>query len=134
MGVLWSNRHDAPRSKEYLEHAVTLYDEFKASAQIPFTIYDLFGSEDENEKGQGMEILEKTHTLTLYYLAQIVGKLGDLHKSAVLCHETLKRQLEFDDYDHIDWALNAATLSQYFFQNNRNTESRHLVSQKLIKK
>lgn len=33
--------------------------------------------------------------------------------------------MEFDDYDHVDWALNAATLSQYFFQNDRNTESRH---------
>lgn len=125
IGVLWSNRNDAPKSKEYLEQADQLFHDFKASTKIPFTIYDIFGSKDEIEQEKGMEQMEQTHTLTLYYLAQILGTLGDLHKSAALCHRTLKRQLEFNDYEHIDWALNAATLSQYFFRNNRNTESRH---------
>lgn len=125
IGILWSNRNDAPKSKEYLDQADKLFNDFKASSKIPFTIYDIFGSKDEIEHGKGMDMLEQTHTLTLYYLAQILGALGDLHKSAALCHRTLQRQLEFNDYEHIDWALNAATLSQYFFQNNRNTESRH---------
>lgn len=111
IGVLWSNRNDAPKSKEYLEQADQLFRDFKASTKIPFTIYDIFGSKDEIEQGKGMEQMEQTHTLTLYYLAQILGTLGDLHKSAALCHRTLQRQLEFNDYEHIDWALNAATLS-----------------------
>ncbi|XP_037052408.1 KIF-binding protein [Bradysia coprophila] len=125
IGVLWSNRNDATTSKEYLERADKLFNEFKASKKSPFTIYDIFGSKDEIEHGKGMDMLEQTHTLTLYYLAQILGVLGDLHQSAVLCHRTLQRQLEFNDYEHVDWALNAATLSQYFFQNDRHTESRH---------
>lgn len=58
-------------------------------------------------------------------MAQIIGTMGDLHSSAIYCHTTLKRQLEYDDYEPIDWALNSATLSQYFFANNRYTESRH---------
>lgn len=125
IGVLWSNRNDAAKSKEYLDQSDKLYNDFKDSSKTPFTIYDIFGSKDEIEHGKGMHMLEQTHTLTLYYLAQILGVLGDLHQSAALCHKTLQRQLEFNDYEHVDWALNAATLSQYFFQNNKNTESRH---------
>lgn len=125
VGILWSNRQDAVKSHEYLEKAENLYKEFKSSEKMPLTIYDLFGTKEEIEKGKGADILEKTHTLTLYYLAQIIGTMGDLHKSAMYCHTTLKRQLEYDDYEAIDWALNSATLSQYFFANNRYTESRH---------
>lgn len=125
IGILWSNRQNAKESQKYLSQAEELYKQFKESGLVPLTIYDIFGTKDEIENGKGLDVLEKTHTLTLYYLAQIIGCLGDLHTSAVYCHTTLKRQLEFDDYEHIDWALNAATLSQYFFNQNRNTESRH---------
>lgn len=125
IGILWSNRQNAAKSKEYLIRSEELYTQFKSSKQTPLTLYDIFDNKIENDTGKGLDILEKTHTLTLYYMAQIIGTLGDLHKSAIYCHTTLKRQLQFDDYEPIDWALNAATLSQYFFTNNRNTESRH---------
>lgn len=81
IAVLWSNRNDAPKSREYLEQSEKLYNDFKASKQVPFTIYDIFGSKDEIEEGKGLAMLEQTHTLTLYYLAQIMGILGDSHKS-----------------------------------------------------
>lgn len=125
IGILWANRHNAAESHKHLLEAQSLYDEFKASGERPLTIYDIFGTRDEIETGKGADVLEKMHTLTLYYLAQVVGTLGDMHSSAAYCHTTLKRQLEFNDYEPIDWALNAATLSQYFFNHNRNTESRH---------
>lgn len=54
--------------------------------------------------------------------------LGDLHKSANYCHQTLKRQIDYNDYEPIDWALNAATLSQYFFTKNALKQSRHLLA------
>lgn len=41
---------------------------------------------------------------------------------------TLKRQLEYNDYEIIDWALNAATLSQYYFVRNALKQSRHLLA------
>lgn len=132
IGILWSNRQNAEKSMKYLSESEDLYKEFKKSNQTPLTIYDIFGTKDEIENGKGLDVFEKTHTLTLYYLAQIIGTLGDLHKSAVYCHTTLKRQLEFNDYESIDWALNAATLSQYFFSNNRNTESRHHLAAALF--
>lgn len=125
MGILWSIRQDATKSRVFLDIAEQTYIDFKERGASPMTIYDNFGTRDEIETGKGMEILEKTHTMTLFYMAQILGQMGDLHKSAIYCHTTLKRQLESNDYDPIEWALNAATLSQYFFSNDRNTESRH---------
>lgn len=125
IGILWSIRQDATKSNEYLAKSESVYAEFKELCQSPMTIYDIFGTRDEVEIGKGANVLEKTHTLTLYYLAQIIGTLGDLDKSADYCHVTLRRQLEYDDYETIDWSLNAATLSQYYFKENRNTESRH---------
>lgn len=83
LGVLWSNRNDAPKSKEYLDQSEKLYIEFKSSAQTPFTIYDIFGAKDEIEQGKGLDMMEKTYTLTLYYLAQILGVLGDILESTV---------------------------------------------------
>lgn len=125
IGILWANRQNAAESQRHLLEANQLYDEFKATGERPLTIYDILGARDEIDTGRGADVLEKMHTLTLYYLAQVSGTLGDMHGSAVYCHTTLKRQLEFDDYEPIDWALNAATLSQYFFNYNRHTESRH---------
>lgn len=125
IGILWSIRQDAKQSNEYLKKSEAIYTEFKEMNKSPLTIYDIFGTKDEVEMGKGANVLEKTHTLTLYYLAQIIGTLGDLDKSADYCYKTLRRQLDFDDYEPIDWSLNAATLSQYLFKQNRNTESRH---------
>lgn len=122
IGILWTNRSDVPKAKDFLIKAEQIYDDFKLLNISPHTIYDLFGTKDEIEKGKGDKMLDKINTLTLFYLAQIFGSLGDLQKSAVYCHTTLKKQLLLHDYDSIDWALNAATLSQYFCTNCRYKE------------
>jgi KIF-binding protein len=88
---------------------------------------DIFGSE-EVEAGKGTLGFEKVYTLTLYYLAQVTGGEWNLPLSASYCHRTLKRQLEYKEYEIMDWALNAATLSQYFFTENQLTQSRHLLA------
>lgn len=128
LGILHSGRGDVKRSKECLVDAERAYNDFKAAGNAPLTIYDMFGTVDEIEVGKGDAQLEKINTLTLFYLAQIFGNEGDLHKSAVYCHTTLKKQLELKEYDPIDWALNAATLSQYFCTNNRYKEVRVLLA------
>lgn len=122
IGILWSNRGEVKKAKEFLVQAEEIYTEFKASGKEPLTIYDIFGTADEIEVGKGASSLEKIYALTLFYLAQIFGSEGDLHKSAVYCHTTLRKQLEMHEYESIDWALNAATLAQYFCTNNRYKE------------
>jgi len=56
---------------------------------------------------------------------QVYGVLEDNLKSAVYCHNTLRRQVESNDYDPVDWALNSATLSQYFMERGGFKQARH---------
>lgn len=126
LGILWSKRDQAAKAKEYLEKAEKVYKDYKNSkdSAAPVSMSTLFGLEDPAEPPPA-EIFEKLHTLTLYYLAQIYGSLDDFLKSAVYCHMTLKRQLEMNDFDSIDWALNAATLSQFFMEKGGFRQARH---------
>lgn len=127
-GILWSQREDVHKSKIHLELAESIYKDFKALDETPINISDLFLASDDILSTDSFLNLEKTHTLTLYYLAQVYGTLEDFLKSAVYCHTTLKRQLEFNDYDPIDWALNSATLSQFFMEKNGFKQARHHLS------
>lgn len=118
LGILWMNRGETEKSQAHLINAETYFKTFTEKQVPSFTTKDLFAGEgNANDKE-----LEKNHALTLFYLAQVFGKLGNLGKSAIYCHYTLKKQLQINDFDPIDWALNSATLSQYFCTNNRYTE------------
>lgn len=129
LGILWSKLEDVEKSKSFLLKSEESANQFKEMSNIqPLTIFDVFGTSDEIEKGKGQESLEKTCTLTYFYLAQVFGQLGDLDTSAKYCHLTLNRQLELKDYDPIEWALNSATLSQYYFGKNMLKQSRHLLA------
>jgi KIF-binding protein len=129
LGLLWSKLQDMDKSKKFLEKSEESVKNFKELAtSSPLTIFDVFGTSDEIEKGKGDENLEKICTFTFFYLAQVYGTLNELEKSAKYCHLTLKRQLELKDYEAIDWALNSATLSQYYFSKNMLKQSRHLLA------
>ncbi|PNF37182.1 KIF1-binding protein [Cryptotermes secundus] len=129
LGILWSERGDPQKSKEYLDRAEKLYEEFTAhlsssTAAVPF--HDLFRtSSPEMPQPDTENMLERLYTLTMYYLAQVHGSLNDHVKSAAYCHTTLKRQLESKDFDPVDWALNSATLSQFFMEKNGFSQARH---------
>ena len=64
-------------------------------------------------------------THTYYYLAQLHGKLGNAKKSAEYCHNTLARQLRYDQYEPLDWCANAATLSQFYTNQDNYTSARY---------
>ncbi|KAK4887585.1 hypothetical protein RN001_003856 [Aquatica leii] len=123
-GCFWSER-EPENSKGYLEKAEQLYKQFKETSLVPIDIHYLFQVNPEHDTELSFKNLEKVHTLTLYYLAQIYGALDDPVRSAVYCHITLKRQLQIDDYNLIEWALNAATLSQFFMEKNGFKQARH---------
>lgn len=123
---LYAIRNDAAESKAFLDRAEKVYQEFKEMGIAPLTISDIFGTKDEVEPAKATHKLETIYTLTLYYQAQVCTKLADLHNSAWYCHKTLKRQLEYNDYDPIDWSLNAAILAQYFLPTRFHESRLHL--------
>ncbi|KAJ2950198.1 hypothetical protein O0L34_g11558 [Tuta absoluta] len=123
LGLLWSTREDPEKAKTFLIKAKDLYETFKCSLQMPIPIEQIV-SNSEGVIGDFL-LLEKAYTLTLYYLAQVFGCLKENLKSAIYCHVTLRRQLQYSDYEPIDWALNSATLSQYFAEQSGFFQSRH---------
>uniref|UniRef100_A0A1B0GA80 KIF-binding protein n=1 Tax=Glossina morsitans morsitans TaxID=37546 RepID=A0A1B0GA80_GLOMM len=72
-----------------------------------------------------MEYKQSLELLTEVETSQVYGHLGELEKSAQYCHMTLKRQYSAQTYEPIDFALNSATLSQYFIGQNMFKEARH---------
>ncbi|CAD0200010.1 unnamed protein product [Chrysodeixis includens] len=124
LGILWSNREEPGKAKTYLLNSKELYENFKCTMQLPLPIEQIVSPAGDSPIGDIM-ILEKAHTLTLYYLAQVYGALKENLKSAVYCHVTLRRQLQYNNYEPIDWALNSATLSQFFAEQNGFYQSRH---------
>lgn len=130
LGIIWSLWSQPSKAKGFLDKAEKIYEDFiKDGSKEPVNMAANFGIEDVKDELSGKDVMEKIHTLTLYYLAQVYGSLKDHHKSAVYCHMTLRRQLGNTDIveglDYIDWALNAATLSQYFLENDGFTQARH---------
>lgn len=53
---------------------------------------------------------------------------GNAAISAHYCGATLRRQLEADDLDPLDWSLNAAGLSQFFLTRCRFAAARHCLA------
>ena len=77
LGVLWSNRTSFAKAKQHLERACLLYSEYlQRNSLAPRSISSLFSSpvqEIESWEESGVSALEKLHTHTLYYLAQVSG-------------------------------------------------------------
>ncbi|CAH0386641.1 unnamed protein product [Bemisia tabaci] len=135
LGILWSQRSDPNKSFEYLSKAEEFYKDFTANCtEKVLGIAEIINYKKGSNVPPVENIsLEKLHTATLQYLAEIHWVLGHEVKSAVYCHETLKRQLESNDYNAIEWALNSATLAQFFLKKSGFTQARnHLAAASYI--
>ena len=80
--------------------------------------------------------LETTHTMTLFFLAQVFGHMKKRDLAAVYCHLTLNRQLkQRKDFQRIDWVTNAIGLSFYYSGRKLFQQAHHclLAAQSFIK-
>ncbi|KAL8611151.1 hypothetical protein ACOMHN_064441 [Nucella lapillus] len=132
LGILWCARGRHDKAKEYLDQAENLFHEYKKNVgDAPKRADEFFQKLEDDESEllrQRARKFEATHTHTLYYKAQVLAKLGDDQGSAKYCHTTLHRQLESNEYDATDWALNAATLSQVYITQERFQLARHCLA------
>jgi len=126
LGVIWCGREDYFKSKDYLEKALKVHQEFQGeNNQQIFTFRDLLWPGDYKVSKQ-TEDLESVITHAYYYLAQVEGKMGNATRSAELCHTTLARQLKHpDSLNHLDWSRNCATLSQFYLNQENFTAARY---------
>ncbi|XP_023060825.1 KIF-binding protein isoform X2 [Piliocolobus tephrosceles] len=116
LGILWSEREEIETAQAYLESSEALYTQYmKEVGCPPLDPTERFLPEEEKlTEQERSKRFEKVYTHNLYYLAQVYQHLEMFEKAAHYCHSTLKRQLEHNAYHPIEWAINAATLSQFY--------------------
>ncbi|XP_076656760.1 KIF-binding protein [Halictus rubicundus] len=136
LGIIWSQWDQPEKAKDFLLRSEQAFVEYTSNKdyELPDNIDKprpnpcIYNHETEDEKIR-RESFEGLYTETLCYLAQVYRTLDDHAKTALYCHRTLSRQLchnkVTEKLDYVDWALNAATLSQYFLKIEGFTQARH---------
>ncbi|KAM9319466.1 KIF-binding protein [Gastrophryne carolinensis] len=130
LGILWADRGEIIIAQTYLEAAESLYCQYmKKVGEPPMDPDEHFTPEEEQYSDQERsKRFERVYTHTLYYLAQVYKHLKQDEKAAQYCHTTLQRQLQYDGYNPLEWAINAATLSQYYLGKQCFMEARHCLA------
>lgn len=134
LGILWSHRGELGMDEavKYLEQSEAIYNNFKHEVGgAPYSMEELFRPEgednDQTEHDRNFHF-ENTYTHSMFYLAQAYAGKGDKELSAKYCHQTLLRQLESGQYNPLEWAVNAASLSQYYLTVEDFQMSRHCLA------
>uniref|UniRef100_A0A8C9P648 KIF-binding protein n=1 Tax=Spermophilus dauricus TaxID=99837 RepID=A0A8C9P648_SPEDA len=130
LGILWSEREEIETAQAYLESSEALYNQYmKEIGSPPLDPTEHFLPEEEKlTEQERSKRFEKVYTHNLYYLAQVYQHMEMFEKAAHYCHSTLKRQLEHNAYHPMEWAINAATLSQFYINKLCFMEARHCLS------
>ncbi|KAM7015231.1 KIF-binding protein [Tautogolabrus adspersus] len=130
LGILWAGRDETEMAQGFLETAESVYQRYmKEDGSPPTDMTEYFTTEEKllthQERTKRFEL---AYTHTKYYLAQVYKNLGQTERAATYCHSTLQRQLQLNQFSPMEWALNAATLSQYYINKGRYMEGRHCLS------
>ncbi|XP_051508044.1 KIF-binding protein [Myxocyprinus asiaticus] len=130
LGILWAGRDETEKAQGFLETAESMYLRYmKEDGQPPMDLQDFFVAEgDELSQQEKIRRFEMAYTHTLYYLAQVYKNLEEYERAGQYCHSTLQRQLEYKQFVPLEWAINAATLSQYYITKTRYMEARHCLA------
>ncbi|KAK2098135.1 hypothetical protein P7K49_023586 [Saguinus oedipus] len=129
LGILFSEREEIETTQAYLESTEALYNQYMKEVGSPLDPTECFlPAEEKLTEQERSKRFEKVYTHNLYYLAQVYQHLEVFEKAAHYCHSTLKRQLEHNAHHPIEWAINAATLSQFYINKLYFMEARHCLS------
>ncbi|KAM4592283.1 KIF-binding protein [Odontesthes bonariensis] len=130
LGILWAGRDETETAQGFLETAESIYQRYMKEDGSPPTDMTEYFSAEENllTHQERTKKFELAYTHTMYYLAQVYQNLGQTERAATYCHSTLQRQLQLNQFNPIEWALNAATLSQYYITKGRYMEGRHCLA------
>lgn len=126
LGILWGNWGEHQKALEYLLKAKAVY-ESHIVLPPPITSSQWLAGREESEQQREKEF-EALHTHTLFYLAQVFGHLDQAKQSALYCQQTLRRQVESQDYDALEWSVSCATLSQYYLNAEDYQQARHCLA------
>uniref|UniRef100_A0A671Y6H8 KIF-binding protein n=1 Tax=Sparus aurata TaxID=8175 RepID=A0A671Y6H8_SPAAU len=117
LGILWAGRDETETAQGFLETAESIYQRYmKEDGSPPTDMTEYFTTEEK---------LLTHQERTKRYLFCLPG---ETERAATYCHSTLQRQLQLNQFSPMEWALNAATLSQYYITKGRYMEGRHCLA------
>eukprot|EP00741_Cyanophora_paradoxa_P025013 tig00000331_g24145.t1 len=100
LGLLWYGRRCIEKSAGYFEKAERAFDSAAGGSQREPAV-------------------QRRHTLTLFYLAQVYTHLGDRERASHFLQATLERQLSSGDFNVTEWVRNAARMAEYHASEGR---------------
>eukprot|EP01135_Chromosphaera_perkinsii_P006544 Nk52_evm16s539 gene=Nk52_evmTU16s539 len=115
------------KTLEYFQEALEVYKTFSRAEfeACPMSLEEIMN--DADGSGSTWDYFEAEHTQTLFYLAQIYGKMGNSSLSAAYCKKTLSRQYGTEAFDAESWCLNCAGLSTFYLQQGRYRNALHCL-------
>uniref|UniRef100_A0A8C5AFE9 KIF-binding protein n=1 Tax=Gadus morhua TaxID=8049 RepID=A0A8C5AFE9_GADMO len=117
LGILWSGRGETETAKAFLETAEGTYLRYMKKEGSPPTDMTEYFSTEENQlthQERTKRYWKRNDILYTHYNLFSVKVNSETELSATYCHSTLQRQLQLNQFNPMEWALNAATLSQYY--------------------
>jgi hypothetical protein len=176
MIFVWSHRADYKKSLSLLLQIDSIYETYQKESSknfvsnkdtknenntglvtAPFNLNELIHLNKEFTIKKRADSFEALYTHSLFFFAQVYGKLDDKEKSAYYCELTLQRQLDrhneavevctkenMDDgelfkiiatedqqervlFDPLDWATHAGAISQYYVCESDFATARHCL-------
>ena len=77
--------------------------------------------------GMNKKNFEHNYALTVFYYAQAFTKLGFRKKAIYFCSLTLKRQIEYNEYDLKDAVNNCINLSDFYMENQNFAQTEYIL-------
>lgn len=107
---------------------------FKEYICHPSDLFIIDYDNNQDDLNDLIKSIEGMHTKTVYYIAQVYQKLQKADETARYCLLTLQRQYSsLESFDTVDWAQNAALLSQHYFETRDDfATARHMISAALL--
>jgi hypothetical protein len=97
---VWSGRSVYENCLKLLKRSKEVYEYYKANRNNqagPYQPNELIKIDEKLTDDKRNALFESLYTHSLFYMAQIHGKLGNKEQSAYYCQLTLQRQLEFSN-------------------------------------
>lgn len=124
LGILCCNREDNAGGLKFFQKSESVYEHIKSLPAHPFShSFSDFARGRAAfrfiiDGGISARKTEQNYTMCLFYMAQAYSQTAQKEKAALYCAETMKRQMEFGDYDEKDWAINCINMAEYYQDNN----------------
>lgn len=145
IGIILSDRDKCDEAFGYLQRAQEIYqmvvehtkDLPQKSVMNNFDKFLLKQQKGKNTEGDhfsffinaGLDLkqMEAKYTTTLFVLAQVHSKLGNVEEGIKYCGMTMKRQLSANEYEIKDWVVNATTLADAFSARDHFCQAEYLL-------